>query len=88
MSFGMYEEAILEVLLIRTPSGPPIRIEEIFLDVSMNDLDFLEEEIQNHEPTVVEAVDERPIDLMRLYDTNDDYEELLFDPNRVIEVRD
>ncbi len=75
-------------MLTRTPSGPPIRPEEIFLDVSMDNLDFMEEEIQNREPSFVESVDERPIDLKRLYDANDDYDELLFDPNRVIEVRD
>jgi hypothetical protein len=58
MSFGVYEEAILKVLLTKTPSGPTIRPEEIFFDIWMNDLNFLDEYIQNHEPTFVKAFDE------------------------------
>ena len=47
----------------------------------MDNLDFLEEEIKS-QGTKVESVDERPIDLKRLYDANDDYDEILFDANR------
>ena len=86
-SLVRFEEAILEILFSRPPSGPPIRPEEDFLEVSMNNLNFLEEEI-NSRGTIVESVDERPIDLKRLYDANDDYDEILFDANREIVVRD
>ncbi len=53
----------------------------------MDNLDFLEEEIQSR-VTIVESVDERPINLNRLYDANDDYDKILFDPNREVVVRD
>ncbi len=53
----------------------------------MDNLDFLEDEILSR-GTIVESVDERPIDLKRLYDADDDYDEILFDPNREIVVRD
>ena len=35
-----YDEAILDILFLR-PKGPSIRIEEDFLEVSMDNLDFL-----------------------------------------------
>jgi hypothetical protein len=47
----------------------------------MSNLDFLKEEIIERGTEIV-TVDERPIDLKRLYDANDDYDEILFDPNR------
>ena len=53
----------------------------------MDNLDFLSEEIQSR-GTIVESVDERPLDWKRLYVTNDDYDEILFDPNREILVGD
>ncbi len=46
-------------------------------------------DVQDHEPTIVERVGDRPaLDWKRLYDANDDYDEILFDANREIVVRD
>jgi hypothetical protein len=87
MSFAKCEEAILEILFTRPPSGPQIRPEEDFIEVRMDNLDFLEDEILSR-GTIVESIDERPIDFKRLYDADDDYDEILFDPNREIVVRD
>jgi hypothetical protein len=53
----------------------------------MDNLDFLEDEIKERGSIVV-SVDERPIDLKRLYDANDDYDEILFYADREIVVRD
>ena len=53
----------------------------------MTNLDFIEEEIKER-GTDISAFDEKTIDLKRLYDANDDYDEILFDPNREITVRD
>ena len=45
MSFMKLEEAILEILFSRPPSGPQVRIEEDFIEVRMTNLDFMDEEI-------------------------------------------
>jgi hypothetical protein len=45
MSLALFEEAIIEVLLTRRPSGPPMRPEEDIIRVSINNLDFLDETI-------------------------------------------
>jgi hypothetical protein len=74
-------------LFTKPPSGPPIRPEEDFITVDMDNLDFMDEEIKSS-GTIVESVDERPLDWKRLYDADDDYDEILFDPNREIVVRD
>jgi hypothetical protein len=85
LSFGAYEEAILKILETR-PVGPPISIEEDFLEVRMNSLDM--PDIQDHEPTPKgdSFGDRPPLDWNRLYDADDDYDEILFDPNREIKV--
>jgi hypothetical protein len=53
----------------------------------MDNLDFLEDEIKKR-GSEIEPVDDNPIDLKRLYDANDDYEEILFYTDREIVVRD
>jgi hypothetical protein len=48
----------------------------------MDDLDFLNEEIGEHEPSFVEHSLERPaMDWDRLRDADSDYDEILFIPN-------
>ena len=71
MSLALYEEAILEVLLTRRPSGLPIRSEEDIIRISMNNLDFLDEDILSNGTIIVESVDEHPLDWGRLRDAND-----------------
>ncbi len=87
MSLALIEEAILEVLLTRRPSGPPIRSVEDILDVYMNNLDFLDETIKSS-GTIVESVDEHPLDWDRLRDANDSYTSILLDPDKEITIRD
>ena len=70
MSLALFEEAIFEVLLTRRPSGPPIRSVEDILDVSMNNLDFLDETIKSR-GTIVESVDDYPLVWDRLRDANE-----------------
>ena len=81
MSLASFEEAMLEVLLKRIPSGPPIRSVEDILDVSMNNLDFLDETIKSS-GTIIESVEEHPLDWDRLRDANDSYTSILFYPDR------
>ncbi len=71
----------------RPLSRPPIRPEEDFIDVRMTNLDFMDDEIKERGTEIV-PVEERPIDWKRMYDADDDYDEILFDPNREIVVRD
>jgi hypothetical protein len=54
----------------------------------MNNLDFLDEEIESNGTIIVESVDEHPLDWGRLRDANDSYSSILFDPNREITIRD
>ena len=56
----MIEEALLETLIIRPPSRPPIRPEKDFIEVKMTNLDYLSEVIEEDEPMIVEYVDDRP----------------------------
>ncbi len=73
------DEAILEILF-RKPAGPPIRIEEDFIEVSMDNLDFMSEDIGYHEPSIVVEEDMHPLDWDRLRDANDDYDSILIKP--------
>ena len=47
----------------------------------MDNLDFMDEEVESR-GTIVESVEEKPLDWKRLYDANDDYDSFLVDPNR------
>ncbi len=61
---------------------------EDFITVRMDSLSFLSENIV-HGNSIIEVEEDRnPLDWDRLRDANDDYDEILFDPNRVIDVRD
>ena len=55
---------------------------EKFIEVKMDNLDFISEDIQDQEPTIVESVDDKPLDWKRLCDCDDSYSSILFDPNR------
>ena len=57
----MIEEALLETLIIRPPSRPPIRPEEDFIEVRITNLDFLSKDIESNETIVLEK-DSHPID--------------------------
>ena len=70
MSLALFEEAIFKVLLTRRPSGQPIRPEEDIIPISMNNLDLLDETIKSR-GTIVDSVDEHPLDWGRLRDAND-----------------
>lgn len=72
------EESILGILF--TPAGPPRRSVENFNYDSMNRLTMSEAQIRDG--TIVELVEDSPVDLKRLYDPNDSYDSLLVDPNR------
>ncbi len=52
MSLTLQEEAILEILFTRLVR-PPIRPEEDFIEVRMTNLEFLDEDIEQREPTIV-----------------------------------
>ncbi len=54
----------------------------------MENLDFLSQSIVQDESNIVVDEDRRSLDWDRLRDANDDYDEILFDPNREIFVRD
>jgi len=79
----LWDEAILEILF-RRPTGPHIRIEEDFIEVKMENLDFMSESIEEErEQSFVERIPDRPsLDWKRLRDSNDDYDEILIDPTR------
>ena len=70
MSLALFEEAIFEVLLTRRPSGQPIRPEKDIIPISMNNLDLLDETIKSR-GTIVDSVDEHPLDWGHLRDAND-----------------
>jgi len=58
-----------------------------FINVDMNTLSFLSEDIEARE-TIVSIEDKKTLDLKRLLDRNDSYEEILFNPNREIVLKD
>jgi len=75
--------------LFTRPAGPPISIEEDIIRVSMHSLSM--PDIQDHEPSPKsESLHGGRIllDWDRLKDADDDYDEILFDPNREITVKD
>jgi hypothetical protein len=79
---SIYDVAVIEILFKR-PAGPMIRSIEDFIKVSMDDLDFLSQDSQEErEPTVIEYVEDRPLDWDRLRDCNDSYASILVDTNR------
>jgi hypothetical protein len=84
---SVFDVAVLEVLFIR-PDGPLMRSIEDFIHVPMENLDFLSQSIVQDESNIVVDEDRRSLDWDRLRDANDDYDEILFDPNREIFVRD
>jgi hypothetical protein len=48
----------------------------------MDNLDFLSQTIVQDESAIVVEKDRRSLDWDRLRDANDDYDEILFEPNR------
>ena len=60
---------------------------EDFLNIPMNSLSFLSESIEARETIVVEEV-RHPLDWGRLRDANDDYDSILFYPEREIVLKD
>ncbi len=79
------EGSILCILF--RPAGPPIRSVENVHDDKMNRLTM--SEAQSRDGTVIESVDDRPsLDWNRLRDANDDYDSILFYPEREIVLKD
>ncbi len=81
-----FDVAVLEVLFIR-PAGPLMRSIEDFIHVPMISLSFLSQKSERREPTIVVEEDSHPLDWDRLRDANDDYDSILFAPNREIVVK-
>ncbi len=82
-----YDVAVLGVLFIR-PAGLLMTSIEDFIRVPMDSLSFLSQNNEQDESGIVVEKDRRSLDWNRLRDANDDYDEILFDPNREIVVRD
>jgi len=83
---GAYYVAVLEILFQR-PAGPQAMSVADFVKEPLNSLSFLNHEIEARETIVVEE-DRNKLDLNRLLDTDDDYEEILFLPEREIVLKD
>ncbi len=60
---------------------------EDFITVPMDSLFFLSEDVEANETIVVEE-DSHPLDWDRLRDANDDYDEILFYPERQIILKE
>ncbi len=73
--------------LFVTPAGPPRLSIEDFLNIKMDSLSFLSQNIEANQTIVVEE-DSRPLDWDRLRDANDDYDSILFYPEREILLKD
>ncbi len=58
-----------------------------FITVPMDSLSFLSQNIEANQTIVVEE-DSRPLDWDRLRDANDDYDSILFYPEREIVLKD
>ncbi len=58
-----------------------------FITVPMDSLSFLIEDVEANETIVVED-DSHPLDWDRLRDANDDYDEILFYPEREIVLKE
>jgi len=58
-----------------------------FITVRMTSLSFLNQEIEANE-TIISESHRNSLDLNRLCDANDDYDEILFYPEREIILRD
>jgi hypothetical protein len=73
-------------MLFTRPAGPPMMSVADFITVSMNRLSFLSQNIEADETIVVEE-DSHPLDWDRLRDANDDYDTILFYPEREIVIK-
>ncbi len=60
---------------------------EDFISVNMDSLSLLSKDIEANQTIVVEE-DSHPLDWDRLRDTNDDYDSILFYPEREIVLKD
>jgi hypothetical protein len=86
-SSSTFDVAVLEVLFFR-PNGSLMTTITDFINVPMENLDFLSHSIVQDESGIVVEEDRRSLDWNRMLDSNDDYDEILFDPNREIVARD
>jgi hypothetical protein len=75
-------------MFFKRPAGPPMMSVADFITVNMTTLSFLEEDIEQREPTIVVEEDSHQLDWDRLRDANDSYSSILFDQNREIIVKD
>jgi hypothetical protein len=85
-TLSKFDVAVLEMLFTR-PAGPPIMSVADFITVPMNTLSFLSQNIEASQTIVVEE-DSHLLDLDRLRDANDDYDSILFYPEREIVLKD
>jgi hypothetical protein len=60
---------------------------EDFITVAMDSFSFLSEDVEANE-TIVSEEDSHPLDWDRLRDANDDYDEILFYPEREIVLKE
>ena len=76
----LIDVAILN-LIIDIPAGPRTSIEDFF-KVNLESLSFMNEEIEANETVIVEGDTHNQLDLNRLLDANDDYNEILYNEDR------
>ncbi len=74
-------------MLFKTQAGPPMMSVADFITVPMETLSFLSQNIEANQTIVVEE-DIHPLDWDRLRDANDDYDSILFYPEREIVLKE
>ena len=84
MSLSITDGAMLGNLF--RPAGPLARSVASFISVSMSRLTI--SEAQSGDGTVIESVDDKPLDWDRLRDAKDSYNSILFNSKRVIVLKD
>jgi len=70
--------------VFKIPAGPQNDPEYDFIKVPLDNLDFMNESVLSSDSTIVssEIVEANSLDINRLKDANDDYDEILVDPDR------
>jgi hypothetical protein len=74
-------------MLFTRPAEPIMMSIDDFINVPMSTLSFLSQKIEANETILVEE-DSHPLNWDRLRDANDDYDSILFYPEREIVLKD
>ena len=85
----IFDVAVLEVIFER-PAGPPMVSVKEFISERMDSVSFLEEDIilSSGEKSVSVEKDNNQLNWNRLLDTYDDYDEILFNEQKKIVLKD